>query len=70
MTARPEYIASLAMAAEFLGVSRMTIYTWRKEGRLREYRFGPTKRVCFKWADLEALRAERDAEIVRQGVRK
>lgn len=51
-------IATLAMAAEFLGVSRMTIFTWRKEGRLREYRLSP-KRVCFLWSDLEALKASR-----------
>lgn len=54
-------VATLAMAAEFLGVTRMTIYTWRKEGKLTEYRFGDSKRVCFKWTDLEALRAEKDA---------
>lgn len=54
-------VATLAMAAEFLGVSRMTIYTYRKEGKLPEYRFASTKRVCFKLSDLEALKAERDA---------
>ena len=54
-------VATLAMAAEFLGVTRMTIYTWRKEGKLPEYRFANSKRVCFKWADLEALKAEKNA---------
>lgn len=55
-----ERIATLSMAAEFLGVSRMTIFTWRKEGKLRAYRL-PPKRVCFKWSDLEALKAEKSA---------
>lgn len=60
-------VATLAMAAEFLGVSRMTVFTLRKEGKLTEYRLLP-RRVCFKWSDLEALKAERQAhkkEIVR-----
>ena len=43
-------VATLAMAAEFMGVSRMTIYTYRKEGKLAEYRFAPSKRVYFKVA--------------------
>ena len=54
-------VATLAMAEEFLGVSRMTIYTWRKEGKLKEYRFANSKRVCFLWADLEALKATKAA---------
>ena len=60
-------IAFLQLAAEFLGVSRQTIHTWRKEGILPEYRFGPTKRVCFKWADLEAIKAERLARLTTNG---
>lgn len=60
-------IAFMQVAVEFLGVSRQTIHTWRKEGILPEYRFGPTKRVCFKWADLEELRAARKAEQQSKG---
>ena len=60
-------IAFIQVAAVFLGVSRQTIHTWRKEGILPEYRFGPTKRVCFKWADLEAMRASREAEQKTKG---
>ena len=55
------------VAAEFLGVSRQTIHAWRKTGILPEYRFGPTKRVCFKWADLEAIKAERLARLTTNG---
>lgn len=54
-------VATLAMAAEYMGVTRMTIYTYRKEGKLAEYRFAPSKRVYFKMADLEALKARREA---------
>ena len=60
-------IAFLQLAAEFLGVSRQTIHAWRKTGILPEYRFGPTKRVCFKWADLEAIKAERLARLTTNG---
>lgn len=61
MTTVTEPIASLAMAAEFLGVSRQTIHTWRKQGILPEYRYGKTERVCFKWADLEKCKDKREA---------
>lgn len=54
-------LAVLQAAANFLGVSRQTVHTWRKQGILPEYRLGPTERVCFKWSDLEALKAERDS---------
>lgn len=57
-------IATVDMAAEFLGVSRMTIYTWRKEGKLTECRLS-TKRVYFKWSDLEAIKAKRQAQSNR-----
>lgn len=53
--------AVIQAAAEFLGVSRQTVYDWRKQGILPEYRLGRTERVCFKWSDLEALKAERDS---------
>lgn len=57
-------LAVLQAAADFLGVSRQTVYEWRKQGILPEYRLGPTKRVCFKWSDLEALKAERDSSTI------
>lgn len=57
-------LAVLQAAADFLGVSRQTVYEWRKQGILPEYRLGPTERVCFKWSDLEALKAERDSTTV------
>ncbi len=57
-------LAVLQAAAEFLGVSRQTVHSWRKKGILPEYRFGPTKRVCFKWSDLEAFR---DAQQSKEG---
>ena len=58
-------IATLAMAAAYLGVCRMTIYTWRKEGKLIEYRL-PPKRVCFKWSDLEELKAQLTAKSTKE----
>ena len=58
-----EPIASISMAADYLGVSRMTIYTWRKRGILPEYHFGIAKRVCFKWSDLKALKATHTASF-------
>jgi len=57
-------LAVLQAAADFLGVSRQTVYEWRKQGILPEYRLGPTKRVCFKWSDLEAIKAERDSSTI------
>jgi excisionase family DNA binding protein len=60
-------VAFLQIAAEFLGVSRQTIHTWRKEGILPEYRFGPTKRVCFKWDDLRAYKAFRVTQQSNEG---
>jgi hypothetical protein len=51
-----EHIATIAMAQEFLGVSRQTLHTWRKKGILPEYRYGVAQRVCFKWADLQKLK--------------
>lgn len=60
-------VAFIQAAAQFLGVSRQTIHTWRKEGILPEYRFGPTERVCFKWGDLEQLRASREAQQSTEG---
>lgn len=57
-------LAMLQAAADFLGVSRQTVYEWRKQGILPEYRLGPTKRVCFKWSDLEAIKAERDSTTI------
>ena len=57
-------LAVLQAAADFLGVSRQTVYEWRKQGILLEYRLGPTKRVCFKWSDLEAIKAERDSSTI------
>lgn len=57
-------LAVLQAAADFLGVSRQTVYEWRKQGILPEYRLGSTKRVCFKWSDLEALKAERDSSTI------
>ena len=53
-----EPVATIDMAREYLGVSRQTLHIWRKKGKLPEYRYGATHRVCFKWADLEALKTQ------------
>ena len=50
--------------ADFFKVSRMTIYTWRKEGKLTECRLS-TKRVYFKWSDLEAIKDKRQEQSNR-----
>lgn len=34
-------LASMADAAEYLGVTRRTLYTWVHDGRLQAYRLGP-----------------------------
>jgi len=60
-------VAFIQAAAHFLGVSRQTIHTWRKEGILPEYRFGPTERVCFKWTDLVAIKTHRAVQQSKEG---
>lgn len=51
-----EPVASIAAAVEYLGISRQWFYIWRKRGKIQEYRYGTSGRVCFKWSDLQALK--------------
>lgn len=44
---------------ELLGVHRVTLQNWRKQGKLRALKLGPHRRlVRFKRQDIEALLSE------------
>jgi excisionase family DNA binding protein len=52
---RPDDWMSLAEAAEFLGVSRHTLYRRVEDGALLGYQRGVDRRMLLKRADVEAL---------------
>lgn len=58
---RTEPVAFIKEAVEFLGVSRQCLHEWRKQGKIQEYRYGSTGRVCFKWSDLQAVKESRNS---------
>lgn len=43
---------------ELLGVTRQTLYNWRKQGTLPAYRFGTSFAVRYKRSDIEQIRAQ------------
>jgi len=51
--AEPEKLRTIKQTAAFFGVSVVTIYNWRNEGRLPFVRVG--RRVYFKHSDIMAL---------------
>jgi excisionase family DNA binding protein len=49
-------------AAKLLGVSRMTLYRWTNEGRIRHFLVGPHKERRYQRKDIQALLREREAK--------
>lgn len=50
---KDEYVTT-AEAANILGINRVTLHRWAKQGTLRAYSLGP-RRVLFKRSDLSEL---------------
>lgn len=53
MTVLDGKLISIAQAADLLGLTKKTLYTWTYEGKLPAYKIGRSKRV--KVSDLEKL---------------
>lgn len=46
---------SIQEVTELLGVTRQTLYNWRKQGTLPAYRIGTGRAVRYKRSDVEQL---------------
>jgi excisionase family DNA binding protein len=51
----PKEWYTLDEAAEYLGVSKRTVYKWSKEGRLRTYILGQERTRRFRKEDLDSV---------------
>jgi excisionase family DNA binding protein len=51
----PKEWFTLDEAAEYLGVSKRTVYKWTKEGRLRTFILGKERTRRFRKQDLDSI---------------